>query len=293
MTEQTAEYRTGYLGGSDMAAIIGLDKYRTRLHVYLSAIGEAIEEEETDAQAYGKLMESPIAQMVERRTGRQARTVEHAVTHPDHPYIRGHVDREFDPEHGIEIKNVGMRRARDWGPDGDPAGVAEYYLPQVHTYMALACYKRMTVAAYFGGADLRLYEVERDDELSGLIIASAVEFWSDHVEPRIPPDPDFEHAKTPALIKALYPGTTGEIIQADEDLEHWASVCRDAAEKAKVYESAAEAAKQHLLYAIGDGSALRFRDGSEFRRQLVKRKAYSVEATEYMQAKFAKSKNQE
>lgn len=283
--------RTGYLGGSDMAAILGIDPFKTRLHVYLAAIGEAAQQDETDAMAFGTMMEAPIADLLAHKTGREVLEATHQVVHPEHDFLRARVDRQFDNEHGIEIKNVGRGMSRHWGPSGDPLGVAEHYLPQVHYYMALGGYQRFTVAAYFGGADLRTYEVERDDELSGLIIDSAVEFWRSHVVPRIPPEPDFEHARTPELISKLYPGTTGEVVEADDDAERWASVYADAINRAKVYEAASEAAKQHLLWHMGEAAAMQFADGSELVRKLVRRKAYEVAATEYMQARFTKAKS--
>lgn len=282
--------RTGYLGGSDMAAILGIDPFKTRLHVYLSAIGEPAHQDETDAMAFGTMMEEPIARLLAHKTGREVLEAEHQVVHPEHDFLCARVDRQFDDEHGIEIKNVGRGMSRHWGPSGDPLGVAEHYLPQVHFYMVLGGYQRFTVVAYFGGSDLRIYNVERDDELSGLIIESAVEFWRSHVEPRIPPDPDFEHARTPELIRKLYPGTTGEVIQASEDSEQWAAVYADAISRAKVYEAAANSAKQHLLWAMGEAAVLEFDDGSKLKRNLVKRKGYEVAATEYMQASFVKSK---
>jgi predicted phage-related endonuclease len=45
------------------------------------------------------------------------------------------------------------------------------------------------VAVLFGAADFEIYEIERDQELIDLIIGREVEFWNNHVIPRIPPEP--------------------------------------------------------------------------------------------------------
>ncbi len=281
--------RRGYIGGSDMAAILGIDPWRTPLHVYLAVIGEMPETDETELMRFGKLMEDPIATLIEERTGFPVHEVPDQFVHPDYEFIRGRIDRQFDVSHGIEIKNVGRGGAKHWGPAGDVTGVAEHYLPQVYTYMRLANYDRMTVAAYFGGADLRLYEVERDDDVSDAIINEAVEFWFKHVVPRVPPDPDFSRQDTLDLAKSLF-GLTDKVVQADDEAGDWYRVYLDATEKAKTYQTAADAAKTHLVWTLGDGSAMRFNDGQELRRKVVKRKGYTVEPTEFVQISFAKAK---
>ena len=81
------ERKTG-IGGSEAAAIMGLDPNRSALSVYLDKIGEGVPVEENERMHWGTMLEREIALEYKRRfpcvdviyNGPQDPTV-----HPDHP----------------------------------------------------------------------------------------------------------------------------------------------------------------------------------------------------------------
>lgn len=289
--EAFLQARASGIGGSDVATLLGVNPYKTRLDLYLEKRGEIAPKPDNSLTKAGRAMEEVIAAMVAEREGVKLRRVNRTLRHPKHDFLIAHVDRDFvGQEKGLEIKNVSPRMAPLWGRDGEADAVAEYYIPQPHHYMLVMGYPAFDVAAYFGGDDLRVYPMERDPEMDDLIIETAHEFWTKHVLAGVPPEPEFAHPTTAGLFKRIYPGTNGETIEADEMIRAWAKVAQDAAEKAAEYSKAAEAAKNHLLAYMGDAAILKLDGDRIFRRREVTRKAYAVDATTYIDARFATTK---
>ena len=239
-------------------------------------------------------MEQVIAVMVSEREGAKLRKVNRTLRHHKHDFMIAHIDRDYvGIRKGLEIKNVSPRMAYLWGKDGQPDAVAEHYLPQPHHYMLVLDYNLFDVAAYFGGDDLRIYPMERDPEMDELIIDAAHDFWHNHVLAGVPPEPDFEHKSTLPMLRRMYPGTNGQAVIAselDEALLYWAKVAEDAAEKAHQYETVAEQARNHLLAAMGDAAVLRLDGRRAMVRKVIKKKAYEVAASSYVDARFTNLK---
>lgn len=194
--EQTMD-RTQGLGGSDMAALLGVETFKidgvpkNKLHVYLEKIGEAGEQEETEAQFWGTELEDKIAKRWADVNGLEVRRRNAAVPCEAHPWLRGHIDRKIVGRHeGVEIK---LSSKDGWGQEGTDE-IPENYLPQVHTYLTCTGWERWHIAALlwgrFGPPKLHHYVVERDEEWSGILIEAGERFKRDHWDPRIPPGPE-------------------------------------------------------------------------------------------------------
>lgn len=72
--EWLAKRKTG-IGGSDVAAVLGLSAFRTPTDVYLDKIDEAEPQKETDAMHFGSLLEDVVASEFARRTGMKVQRV--------------------------------------------------------------------------------------------------------------------------------------------------------------------------------------------------------------------------
>lgn len=279
------------LGGSDIATLLGINPFSTKLQLYLQKRGELEPEPDNSRTKAGRVMENVIAAMVMERNGSKLRRVNRTLRHAKHDFLIAHIDRDFvGIEKGLEIKNVSPRMAYMWGKDGQPDAVAEYYVPQPHHYMLVLDYPAFDVAAYFGGDDLRIYPMERDKEMDEIIIETAHDFWHNHVLAGVPPEPEYEHKSTLPLLKRIYPGTNGATVVADEMILHWAKVAEDAAKKAAEYDKVAEAAKNHLMAYMGEAAILKLEGNKVMRRKLIQKKPYTVEASSYMDVRFSTTK---
>jgi putative phage-type endonuclease len=293
-TEQLAARK---IGGSSTSTIAGLNPYQTAYQLWEEMTGRRppLDLSEKDSVVAGNLFEAPIADFCSYKIGKawgrevKLHRVNETLVHPKYDFLTAHIDRRFVGEkRGLEIKNVGFRMAKFWGQQGTDE-IAPYYMMQPHHYMLVMDYPVWTVAAYFGGDDLRLYEVERDKEMDELIIEMAHNFWHNHVIADVPPPLDYESKATLPLLKEMYPGTNGQILQGGEDLLHWMKVREDAKDKAAMYDKVAEAAGNHILAAMGEAAALKFQDGSGYTRKVVKRKPITIDACEYIDFRFTKN----
>ena len=290
--EQFIEARQSGLGGSDIATLFGINPYSTRLELYLQKRGEIAPTPDNRRTRTGRAMEQVIACMVAERQGVRLRKVNRTLRHPKYDFLIAHIDRDFVGQRkGLEIKNVSPRMAYLWGKDGQPDAVAEYYIPQPHHYMLVLDYPAFDVAAYFGGDDLRIYPMERDREMDELILQQAHDFWHHHVLTGVAPEPEFDHPATLPMFRRLYPGTDGSTLEADEMIQHWAQVAEDAARKAGDYDRVAEIARNHLLAFMGEAAVLQLDGHRVFRRRLIQKKSYTVEAISYIDARFSSTRS--
>ena len=291
--EEFLKARQTGIGGSDIATLLGVNPYCTKLELYLQKRGELEPNPDTSLTKAGRIMENVIASMVSERTNRKLRRINQTLRHPKYDFLIAHIDRDFvGHRKGLEIKNVSPRMGYLWGKDGETDGVAEYYIPQAHHYMLVMDYPAFEVAAYFGGDDLRLYPIERDKEMDEIIIETAHDFWHKHVLAGVPPEPEYDHPKSLPLFKRLYPGTNGKEIEANEEIQHWAAVLQDATKHKSNYAKVENLAKAHILEFMKDAAILKLDNDKTFRRKQVKKSGHFVEPTTYIDARFSALRGQ-
>lgn len=289
--EEFLRARQTGIGGSDVAAILGLSPFRTPLQVYLEKLGQLPSEPDNSRTKAGRVMEQVIAAMYAERQGVKLRRCNRTLRHPKYDWLIAHIDRDIVGQaKAVEIKNVSPRLAYLWGKDGAEDAAAEYYVTQPHAYMLVMDYPKFDVAAYFGGDDLRVYPMARDREMDDIIIGASHDFWHKHVLAGVPPEPDWSHKTTLPLLRRMYPGTNGETVQADESIAHWAEVAQQAADKSREYDKVADVARSHLLEFMGAAAVLRLDVARAFTRKLVTRTGYTVEPTQYIDTRFSKLK---
>ena len=185
--EEWLEARRRGIGGSDAGALLGVNKYRTPLDVYLDKTGQAPEIEDNDAMYWGRALEDIVAYEYAKQTGKKVRRNNSILVHPEHKFMLANLDREIVGEPGIlEIKTAA--RADDWGEPGTDE-VPESYLAQVMHYMAVTGAQYADVAVLIAGRKFGVYTVQRDDQLIDHMINVESDFWNNHVYRLVPPDP--------------------------------------------------------------------------------------------------------
>lgn len=195
--------RTG-LGGSDIAAIVGLSKFATPYDVWLSKRGEAPEDDSDKPWLYwGAVLEDVVAKEYALRTGNKVQRVNAQLIHPEYqfalanidraivnPEIRGNVrwiDGRLTTDRILECKTANGFAASLWGADGTDE-IPDYYVCQVQWYMGITGARYADVAVLIGGNDYRSYTVEAHPELFADLLTEAAAFWK-LVEDGIAPDP--------------------------------------------------------------------------------------------------------
>ncbi|WP_233869557.1 YqaJ viral recombinase family nuclease [Paraburkholderia adhaesiva] len=291
--EERVAPRSRSIGGSNAAAALGQSRYKTMHQFFLELTGQ-IEADEVGADAaeriaFGVAMEPVIADMYAQRYRVKLRRPHQIARHRRYPWMTASYDRLIvGRREGLEIKNVDglAHRLGEWGDEHSDAIPTEYLL-QVHHYLAVSGYERWHLAACVGGCRLVVYHVERDPEMIEELVEGERHFWA-FVERGEAPPLDYEHPSAIALLKRIYRGTDGTTIRlpAEAEAMHYARL--DFEEQAKLMKAGADAARARLLQMMGNASIGVLPNGGSYRRALIERKAYEVEATRYIDFRFSR-----
>ncbi|MBT9495340.1 MAG: YqaJ viral recombinase family protein [Paucibacter sp.] len=216
--------RKRFIGGSDVAAVLGLSPWSTPVELWMEKTGRT-EPRPVDIKrerifARGKKLEPVVIDMGIDKLRERGHTVEliarnRRYRHPLHRFISVEIDAELiiDGEHvNVDAKTV-MGFARDkWGEE-DTEEVPMEYAAQFMTGLACTGRQRCLVLALIGLDDVLIYWVNHDAEAVDSLVGELVDFWVKHVKADAPPDPlRFSD------VKALYPRDNGRTVEATPEI---------------------------------------------------------------------------
>jgi putative phage-type endonuclease len=251
--EWLAQRRRG-LGGSDIAAIVGISPFRKAIDVYLDKKGLAPHLNETPSMHWGHRLEGVIADEYAALTGYR---VEPGV-HLERGCMVGNTDRMV-PDAGriLEVKTASPFAAKDWGIAGTDA-IPDYYLTQVQWYLGLLSadeYVGADIPVLIGGNDFRVYHVERNDELIAELQAIGQEWWARFIEGNETPAPDGSLEDMQSRL-TLHPKDNGEILSSTGELDALAMKLEKAKAQLSEAEKHVEELELKLKNVIGDASGI-------------------------------------
>lgn len=182
--------RTRGIGGSDIAAIMGISPWNTAYGVYQDKIGETQAVDKKHLRI-GHKAQSPILRKYEKESGCIVEAEDIEIVHSSYSFLIGHVDAVTNNgKTFIEVKTTryGMD---DWNYE-----IPQYYRTQVAFYAALGNpdYVEMPIAYWFDQEQLdnikyfTILTYWRDEAFEQGIIDLAVDFWENHVLKRRPPE---------------------------------------------------------------------------------------------------------
>ncbi len=180
------EQRTKGVGGSDVAAIMGLSPWRTPAQVWLEKTGRNKPDDISDKPyvAFGNIMEPLIGKWYsDNHPDRTVRRVNAICQSIERPWAQASLDYEVkDGTWGVlEIKTA--RSAEDW-----QSGVPIYYQTQIIHYMTVTGRKFADVAVFFRDTcEFAEYRVELDQEDAAALVADVDNFWHNFVEADVMP----------------------------------------------------------------------------------------------------------
>lgn len=189
------------IGGSDAAAIAGLNKYKSPIQVYYEKVEGVKESVPSEAAYWGTILEDIVAQEFSRRTGLKVRRRNAILRHPEYPFMIANIDRLVVGEDaGLECKTASEYLKDEW-VEGEK--IPDQYFIQCQHYMAVTGRSRWYIAVLIGGNKFRWDVIERDEDIIRYLIEIESEFWQRVIEKR-PPEVDGSEAST-NLLNLLYP----------------------------------------------------------------------------------------
>lgn len=250
MTLAALKRRRKWIGSSDVPAILGVDAYRNITDVYFEKVGATEPDVSPNAAAdWGDRLEPVLCTWIGERVGMRVKRGQHRKTTDG--LLRAQLDGWIEEvNETVEIKTSGLLSpyfradTAGWGADGTDE-VPFRVLAQVQFALLVSGARRGHVGALLGGgAGPRHYVIEALPELQQEIERRARAFWTNHVVPRVPPEPT-PHLDT--LTRVLR--EPGKSIEIDYDLIERYQVVKD---QEALVRAAVTDAKAELINALGD-----------------------------------------
>lgn len=198
--------RAGKIGGSTVAAILGISPYSSAWAEWVRVVGLADDDDDDERFAIGRDLESGLASAFSRKTGLMIAGEQMEVVHPRHKQFVGHIDGlvfegpadERSIDHALGIVEHKTQFGKAWDE------VPPYYQAQAQFYLWVTGLERCWFSVLFSNFRHEIYEVPADRVDQRLIAWRAWRFWRDHCVPHVPPAVDGSDATTDAL-RELWP----------------------------------------------------------------------------------------
>lgn len=194
--------RQSGIGGSDIAAIIGVSPYATAYDIYQSKT-QPVNEETNEFAYWGTVLEDTVAREFSKRSGLKIQNVNFLMRHPEHrwaianidraiinPAIKGNVrfkDGKLTTDQIVEIKTASEYVGKNWGLE-ESDEVPDQYQCQAQWYMAVTDTQVCHMAVLIGGNKYRQYKIERHQDFIDYLFAEAERFWINNVLAGVEPD---------------------------------------------------------------------------------------------------------
>jgi len=257
LTEADLEERKKGIGGSEIAAVLGLDRFAGPLDVWLAKTAGWTKEVTPDMER-GSFLEDGIANWYAHREGVKVHAVGPMV-HRALPWARCTPDRTAVLRDGYALSNrlVSIKCPR-WDRE-----TPEGHILQLQWEDAVLCSAPAQAAALvptmhlvsLADGDLKVVPVERDVELQRWMLDYAGAWWAKHVVGGVPPPLDGSEGASRWLKKRFpkntapeRPATLDETVALLELRE--AEAARDEADK--VFEAKAQKVKE----AVGEAGGI-------------------------------------
>ena len=222
MTAETREKRRQHLGASEIAAVCGLDDFRSPIDVWLEKRGLAPVWDGNEFTEWGHRFEDAIAQKYAELFGATIRRTKTQIS-PYHDWMSASPDRYVELEggslRGLEVKNKDSRQLIHFGEEGTDQ-VPDSIAMQCHWSMMVTGIREWDVAVLFGGHHFRHYRIQQDDALAKMLFDQGRSFWFDNVLAGVEPQIDGSDSWAKRLLETYAQRTA--IVRpatAEEDLQ--------------------------------------------------------------------------
>lgn len=262
--EEWLSIRRRGIGGSDVAAILGISPWRNAIDVWLEKTGTLQgDSEKTLAMKLGSFLEDFVAEEYQTETGNY--TARFNTTIQDGIFI-GNLDRLIVQKgrtkaavKGTILTNAFLEcktSSADVWPE-----VPLYYQTQVQHYLALYDgFEYADLACLFmkphGGKEFKVYRVEKDLKTIEKLREYLSDWWARHILNGEPPQ-----AKTESDAKRLWARSKGTSIECTPEIQECVEALQALKEEKKEREKKEQEYRDKICAFMGENEALQDADG--------------------------------
>lgn len=243
-----------YIGGANVAGILGVSPYKTPYAEYLGILeGRTPEADAEKARFFErrKALEPFAADVFHQATGLKVVRRNQRYVDSQYPFLQAEIDFEPEGEANGEIKTVHPLAAGAWGPAGEDACPVYVTAQAMHGLMVAPGKRKVCyVQALIGFDDDRVYRIERDDDLIAHLRERELTFWR-RLQERNPPD--FVDSSDVLRLFGRDAGTSIEATDEIADVYHQLVAAR---EHYKIAEADKERLEEQVKLFLREHAAL-------------------------------------
>lgn len=245
--------RSKFIGGSDVAAVLGVSPWKTPYELWLEkthrAPKEVIDPQRQKRFDRGHRLEPIVLEMLIDRLQDEGHDVQLLRTNElyqdaEHPFMACEIDFELmlDGEHvNGDCKTVHPFAAKKWGEE-ETDQVPIEYAAQFMQGLGITGRNRCIVATLIGMDDFLIYWVDRDQETIDGIRGRVAQYWNENVIGDTPPDPiSYDDAS------AIWAKANGTKIEADSSVRDAVFDLADVKHKIKLLKEREEDLKLRIV----------------------------------------------
>lgn len=267
------------LGGSDAAAVAGVNQYRSAIEVYAEKISSdpVSDDPPSEFARWGHILEPHILEQFRiRRPERTARREGRLLRSRARPWQLSTLDarqhkRKGGPPGLVEIKSTKF----EWQqlPEDIWAQAMHQFAVTKLSYGSIVIFNRTS-------CEVSIVDIEPDHEYIAELTEIEAEFWSDLAQ-GIPPAPDGTPGARKALGQIYKAHVEGKTVELKPELLEVAEGLEAAKATIKEAEKAKREFENELIAAIGDAETAMLPDGSSYTYRLQHRKQTVQKASEF------------
>ena len=274
ITDRERERRQNFIGSSDVAAIVGLDKFKSAYDVWLKKTGKVVRKDISEPAEAGLVFEEALLRYTEKQLGKIKRNQRRAVPGT---IIRTNIDaivvESGDP---IEAKTAGLYGplTEEWGDSGTDQ-VPDRVICQAQIHIKATDKEVCHVSTFLGGRGFGLYQILRNDQLINALIEAAAEFWDKYILTDTPPE---DSTPSLSLIRRVIRTPNKLVVFQQPQITAYQTwlAAKEMKKKAEMIE---EAAKANVIASLGDAEAAYLGNLGALSFLESDRKGYTVAAT--------------
>jgi putative phage-type endonuclease len=211
--EAWLKVRNDSIGGSEAAAIVGMNPWKSSYTLWLEKTGQSQQEDisENECVHFGTILEQVVADEFCRREGKKVRKCG-LFRSNKYPFMTASFDRLLVGEDaGLECKTSNAFKREEW----DEGEIPPNYYVQCQHYMLVSGLPRWYIACLIGGNHFVSWVVERNDDDIAALEQAEIAFW-DKVQRHIMPEVDGSESSTDSL-KKMYKGGQAEPVMLPKE----------------------------------------------------------------------------
>lgn len=204
--------RKTYIGGGDIAAVMGLSKWTTPLQLWAEKTGKVEPRDLSNVEAVeiGSELEDYVARKFQRKSGYKVRRDSRDFIHVLHPYMAGHIDRwVVGSDALLECKTTSAWREKEWRGEDIP----QEYILQVNWYMGIVGKSIGYIAVLIGGQKFLWKELAFNKSLFDKQVEAAKHFWEFNILQNIPP---LAIAGDEEILQKMFENATEPILRLED-----------------------------------------------------------------------------